>query len=196
MNKFYIIFSLSLLVLFASCQKESTTTTSPTMTLEIDGVAQTTSNFNMTNTLTHLEEFGKPGRRMDIRATVGGSNSFILSASVWDVQNPPTGGILVKSYDTNISGNNSTGPNQVCNPESGINFCDGALGTYLQGSTSYVSENVDGEPTGIVTITANDAANKTISGTFDFKVAEFGNSNAQPKRFTGSFSNLSYTVIN
>lgn len=194
MYKSPILFSFFLLVLFASCQKESTTTTTtPTMSVEIDGTAQTATNFN--NTLIKVQQNGEDGRRLDLRANIG-SDMLIISVSNWDFQNPPTDGILTKVYDTNTTAYGGLGPNKSCTTRPAGNLCDSGLGTYTIGSATWMSENMPNEPRGTITITANDDANKTVSGTFDFKVVEVSNPNNTPKHFTGSFSNMSYTVIN
>ena len=95
------------------------------MTIEIDGVAQTTTGFN--NTLISLTQNGEVGRRLDLRANIG-SDMLIITVSNWDFQNPPNDGVLTKIYETNTIGNLTT--NKVCTTRPTGNFCDGGLGTY------------------------------------------------------------------
>lgn len=197
MNKFSILLTLCLLTLFSACQKDSSTTPNNTiqgsMTLEIDGVTQTPTNFSTNNTLLRVQEFGETGRRLDIRANVG-NDMLIISASNWDFQNPPTDGILIKTYDTNTSG--GIGPNQSCTQMSGITYCDGGLGTYTTGGAPMMSQTLSNEPTGSIVITQNNTTDKTVSGTFDFKVKDFTQPTATPTHITGTFTDLPYSVLN
>lgn len=195
MNKFQILLSLALLIFFSACQKDpnpTNNTTQGSMTLSIDGVAQTPTNFSTSNTLLHLEQYGEAARRLDIRATIGNA-TLILSTSNWDFQNPPTNGMLIKTYDTNTE--SGTGPNQTCRVNNSITYCDGGLVTYMTNGRNFVSQNIDNEPTGAIVIAQNNTVDKTISGTFDFKVKDFLQPNAQPVHMTGTFTDLPYRVL-
>lgn len=191
MSKSQVVFALFLLTFFFSCQPDPNINPGGTMTIEVDGVTQTVTSFN--NTLLSLQQAGEIGRRLDLRASIG-SDMLILSASNWDLQNPPTDGLLTKIYDTNTNG--TIAPNQTCLVSSGTTYCDSGLGTYMLSGTTYISEDISNEPTGAITISQNNATDKTVSGTFDFKVQNILQSSSQPKHITGSFSNLSYTVLN
>jgi len=46
------------------------------------------------------------------------------------------------------------------------------------------------------TNTQNNTADKTVSGTFDFKVNNFAQPTATPKQITGTFTDLPYSVLN
>lgn len=192
MYKFHVLISLVLFT-FISCQKESATTNPPasTMTIELDGVAQTTTGFN--NTLLFLQQNGEDGRRLDLRANIG-SNMFILSASNWDFQNPPADGILSKIYETNTV--NNTPIYRSCTMRPAGNLCDAGLATYTANGLTYMSGNIAGEPMGSFTITQNNTTDKTVTGTFDIKVVNLIQPSSTPLHFTGSFSDLSYTVLN
>jgi len=194
MSKFQIVLTLFALIFFTSCQKDpnNNNTVQGSMTIEIDSVSQTPTNFSTNNTLISVEEYGEMGRRFDIRANIG-SDQLIISASNWDFQNPPAGGILTKTYDTNTSG--GTGPNQYCEVRQ-VTFCDGGLATYISNGTNHVSQSMSSEPTGAITITQNNTVDKTISGTIDVKVIDFIQQNAQPIRITGTFTDLPYRVLN
>lgn len=194
MSKSQIVFSLFLLTFFFSCEKDTSTSnnTNPgTMTIEIDGVVQTPTSFN--NTLLSLQQNGETGRRLDLRASIG-SDMLIVTVANWNFQSPPTDGIITKIYDTNTNG--TVGPNQSCTSLSGGTFCDSGLGTYIASGATFLSATMSSEPTGTITVSANNTTDKTVSGTFNFKVKQFGQSSAQPMVVTGSFSNLLYTVLN
>lgn len=194
MNRFLIAGTLLVMTSFFSCQKESTPTPNTnqgSMTLEIDGMAQTITSFN--NTLLFLQQHGEDGRRMDLRANIG-SDMLILSVSNWDLQNPPTDGILTKIYDTNTNGN--IGSHQSCTMRPAGNLCDSGLGTYIVGGANQMSMNIQNEPEGSITFSQNNTTDKTVSGTFDFMVVHVTQPNAQPVHITGSFTDLSYTLLN
>jgi hypothetical protein len=157
----------------------------------MDGVAQTATNFN--NTLLVYPQNGSEERRLDLRADLG-DDLFIVSVSNWAFQNPPENGIVTKVYDTNVSANGGMGPNRVCNSTSSGNLCDAGLGSYMVDGITSMSENLSGEPTGTITITENNAADRTVSGTFDFKVSSMIPPNTTPVHFTGSFTDLSYII--
>jgi hypothetical protein len=190
-----IILSLSLLLLFGACQPESTitpNTNSGSMTIEMDGVTQTVTNFDNNNTLIKYQQQGEKGRRLDLRANIG-NDMFIITVQNWDVQNPPSDGIVVKNYDVNWIPN--TPLYQTCIQGNLANLCDDGLGTYTSGGIDHMSFNLPNEPLGIITISENNDADKTVSGTFDFKVQNLIQPSSTPITFTGSFSDLPYTVI-
>jgi hypothetical protein len=160
------------------------------MTVEVDGVTTTTSNFN--NTLLHLTENGEDWRRLDIRTSIDGSNSLILSIANWDAQNPPEDGVVVKTYDTNTNG--MGGPNEDCVTIESNTHCDGATATFTYNGTTHVSETMTNEPNGSITITDINTSDLTVSGTFDFKVTNL--QGTQQFEITGNFTNQQYTVLN
>jgi len=179
---------ISVLALFIfSCGEDDTETpimNEASMEVIKDGVMFTATDFN--NTLLEENQGGEIGRRLDLRANV--DNGFlIVTISNWDWQNPPENGVLTKSYDTNVD---DIGPNTDCMMTSSFTFCDGGLGTYLINNETFISEGIDDEESGVITITANDATNRTVSGTFDFIVGNFiTNENIT---LSGTFSNLRY----
>ena len=188
-----------LLLFLFSCQKSSNNSNNPSstgsMALEIDGVAQTLTNYN--NTLITVNQNSEIGRRMDLRANIG-SELFILTVSNWDFQNPPNDGIVIKPYVTNFEYNgtlNNLPTDKTCVTRGNTTFCDGGLITHQVSSLdTRTSVRVPNEPSGRITITQNDPINKTVSGTFDGKVTNF-QSNSQSVQMKGSFTNLSYTVL-
>ncbi|BDS15483.1 DUF6252 family protein [Aureispira anguillae] len=101
---------------------------------------------------------------------------------------------ITKIYETNTDG--ASGQHKTCVTNQSITYCDGALATYTTNGKNLVSEKMLNEPFGTITISQNNTTDKTISGTFDFKVKDFFQPTAQPVHMTGSFSDLPYTVLN
>lgn len=160
-----------------------------TMTVIKDGVSFTIDATN--NTLVGETQQGQDGRRLDIRCNVDGG-TLIIAVSNWDFQNPPVDGIVQKVYGTNEDG---VGSNSVCMDSNGFTFCDGGLVTYLVGTDSYVSESLEDPAEGTITITGNDATNKTVSGTFNVIVGKFGTLTPEEITFTGTFTDIPYRVL-
>ncbi|MEL6834712.1 MAG: hypothetical protein AAFP77_17075 [Bacteroidota bacterium] len=192
--KYHTLALIAILLLAFSCNGDDDPSPSDmsSMTVVKDGETFTITDFN--NTLLKEEMQGEPGRRLDLRCDVDGGQ-FILSVSNWDFQNPPEDGIVIKSYASNedpfdLPANSVT----ECMDGGNFTFCDGALGTYIIDNVIYSSEMSDDNFVSIITITENDDANRTVSGTFDIKVQSFGTNPASFIEFTGSFTDLEYTV--
>ena len=191
--KFNYLFLLSCLFLFACNSDDDTNPTSnndgPIMIVEKDGVEFTAESFN--NTLLSEQQGNEVGRRLDLRCQIDGG-TFIISVANWDWQNPPENGVLEKIYDTNVDSdnNNGIGPNAECMDDGSFTYCDSGLVTYLVGTNTYFSDFLDDEPIGQIVIESNDAANKTVSGSFDVVVGDL--LGTQKFTFKGTFSNLNY----
>lgn len=186
-----LIFFCSLILILSACDKdpEPQAKSNPIMEVEKDGVAFTITEFN--NTLLDAPLGGQIGRRLDLRANVDGGN-LIISASNWEWQNPPTDGIITKTYDTNEDFDN--GPNIQCMDIDGNTFCDGGLGTYfLDSGVSYSTDELPDGSFGSITISQNDTDAKTVSGSFEFTVIELFTE--EEIKFKGTFTNLEYTVL-
>ncbi|MBR9915646.1 MAG: hypothetical protein GYB32_12610 [Algicola sp.] len=153
-----------------------------------DGVTFEGENFN--HTLIILSDGTVEGRRMDLRCDIDGG-TFILSISNWDFQNPPANGVVEKTYDTNID----IGPNTQCETIEGSTYCDEALVTFLLGQEVFVSELNDNDDIGGITITNNNPSNQTVSGTFDLLLRNFNSQEETYVTYTGTFTNLNYTVF-
>lgn len=186
---------LSLLLLFvlcfAACKDEDPMEPEPinmgTMTITKDGGTPVTiTTFN--NTLLKAVDNGQNARRLDIRATVDGG-TFVMTVSNYDSQNPPEDGVVVKTYDAGLVGENSD-----CTEQGYVTLCDGGLSTYIVGTTTYSSAaNFDYyEDPGYITISSIDGANTKVSGSFD--VITYKPDQTGEVRFTGTFEDLVYVV--
>ncbi len=182
------------LITIVSCKKdkEETTpsnsnnnnTTTATMSFKVNGINYTATSFN--NTLISASQGGQQGKRLDIRGSFDSGKTLILTVSNWNWQNPPANGILVKKYDTQ-----TIGPNTSCQDIGGATYCDGALGTYLLSMSDYhmtFSDTIQG----YVQITSCDAANKKVSGSFSFITSDI--SETIFDTIQGTFANQVYTV--
>ena len=153
-----------------------------------DGVTFEGENINNTLIITSQNDQG--ARRLDLRCDFDGG-TFILSISNWEFQNPPENGVVEKSYNTNTE----MGPDTECETIDSITYCDEALVTYLIGQDVFISELNDLEDIGSITITNNDAADLEVSGTFDVLLRNFNSQDETYIEYTGSFTNVSYSVF-
>ncbi|PKP21494.1 MAG: hypothetical protein CVU05_06640 [Bacteroidetes bacterium HGW-Bacteroidetes-21] len=175
---------------FISCNHDDETTPTPTsptsstatLNFTINGTSYSSTSFN--NTLVSASQSGQSGNRMDIRGTFDSNKTLILSVSNWDWQNPPTNGVLVKKYDTQVSG-----PNADCQTISGTMYCDGALGTYMFGSDYHMTISQDA---GYIEITSCDPTSKKVSGNFYFLASDI--SETVFDTIQGTFTNQVYII--
>lgn len=179
------------LITMISCKKDAETTpsnstptnTSGTMSFKINGTTYSCTSYN--NTLVNASQAGQTGKRMDIRGSFDGGKTLILTVSNWDWQGPPANGVLVKKYDTQ-----TLGPNTVCQDIGGGTYCDGALGTYMFGSSFHMT--ISDEIEGYIQVSSCDAANKKVSGSFYFITSDI--SETVFDTIEGTFINQVYTV--
>lgn len=178
------------LISIIACKKDKTTSpgsstpvnTSGTMNFKINGTNYSATSYN--NTLINASQGGQTGRRLDIRGSFAGNKTLVLTVSNWDWQNPPLNGIVVKKYDTQ-----TIGPNTVCQDISGGTYCDGALGTYLFGSSYHMTISEVAE--GYIQISSCEATNKKVSGSFYFITSDL--SETVFDTIEGTFTNQVYT---
>ncbi len=182
-----VLLSFTVVLLMFSCgSDESDEKVEALMQVEKNGISYSISLFN--NTLLAESQSGETGRRLDMRATVD-NGTLIISASNWDWQNPPVDGILSKIYDTNVE----IGDNAACMDSGGFTYCDGGLVTYLDGANIYISEGIDDEGAGRITISEVDTENKRVSGSFDVTTIDL--TTDEKITFTGTFENLNYRTL-
>lgn len=194
MNKALTAAIIATAISFYGCKKDkSDDDTDPcagaTLTCTIDGASFTTTTFN--NTLLKETLNGQDGYRLDIRCDVNGGN-LIVSVGDWAWQNPPANGVLIKTYATSPI---DTIHPPACTVINGSTICDEALGTFLITGTleNYMTSNED--DFGTITITANNTADKTVSGSFNFHAYQLGSTTVY-KNIQGTFTNVCYTVLN
>jgi len=189
--KLLLVASLFLITVLYACKKkdkEEDVVDNGTMEIKKNGVEYTVKTFN--NTFIQEVQEGYKGRRLDLRCNVDGG-TFIVSVSNWDWQNPPTNGILVKAYDTDAAA--ISGKNTQCKEYPDATLCDAGLGSYfLSGGNNIYMTN--GAADGTITVTANDATNRRISGSFKFTTFDFFYEDSI--RFEGTFTNLTYKPLN
>jgi hypothetical protein len=183
------IFSLLLSLAIAaswSCKKDSEPSPVPapaSMECKVDNSSWKAATF--TNTLIRMTTSLYTGKRLDIRGTAQNGSMIILSIS-----DPSTGGqgdgIKLDTYYINIF------QNLPSDYQSGMP-AKGAIGTYTVPLAQKLFLSDFEAPEGQITITACDAAKKTISGNFFFKATNpVGDSGVSIT--SGTFTNLSYTA--
>lgn len=183
------------LAMLMACKKDDPKETAPAtpppaanscpgaMTLSIDGVSQSVSSYN--NSLIFFEDGDLSSRRMDIRASIG-SRMVILTISNMDWQNPPTDGVVVKTYNADMMSGD-------CRAYQGTTYCDGMLGTYMVNDTT-VYMTAEGNIPGYITVTSIDGANTKVSGNFNFSVIDMFNG-TDTMVVSGTFTNQCYTLM-
>ena len=192
MRKSILLILISLIVLASSCKKEDDPDvpeeSQGTMTVVMNGVTYEQTKFN--NTLLSETQAGQKGKRLDLRTTLNGG-TFVVTISNWDWQNPPKAGVLSKTYDIETEGYYTQ-----CKDIGDINFCDGALGSYiLNVMKQYMTYDAPYDSaTGFIRIDKCDAANKKVSGAFDFVAEDLFEGDTIA--FHGTFKDLVYRVIN
>lgn len=179
------ILAVSVLITFSHCSS-SDPTAAASVTLSIDG---TTKAAIFTSSELRITTTAEKERALLINASVG-SDLLILSVSNWGFQNPPTDGLLIKTY---YSIADDAGRSKATCLIKGITYyCDSSLVNYVSGPNFYSSVFYKGVPyESIIKITANDATKKTISGEYDVKVQTVGGVVLTLK---GKFTNVSYIV--
>jgi len=190
-SKIFLFLCIGLMLGFVACNNDDdddgvtpvATTTGGSMTVVMNGTSYTASGFN--NTLLGGTDQGRYGWRMDIRGSFNSGKQLILSVSDWDFQNPPTNGIVVKTYDTDWMG-----PNTVYLEDGGITYADGALGTYMVSSSDFQMSTSNEH--GYIRITSCDPSAKKVSGDFSFITLSMDETDTTT--FSGTFSNQIYTV--
>jgi len=184
-----LLLSFTVVLLMFSCGSDDTDEMEKVealMEVEKNDISFSITNFN--NTLLAESQSGETGRRLDLRANVEGG-TLIITVSNWDWQNPPMDGVLTKTYDTNVE----IGENAACMDSNGITYCDGGLVTYLDGAVIYISEAIDDEGAGRITISDVDSENKRVSGSFDVTTIDL--STDEKITFKGTFENLNYRTL-
>ncbi|WP_204347076.1 hypothetical protein [Psychroserpens algicola] len=188
------LLALALVVFtFMSCSSDDSSGDSPSGGTESFIVIKNGVTFegeNINNTLIITSQGDQGARRLDLRCDIDGG-TFILSISNWEFQNPPADGVVVKSYNTNTE----MGPDTDCESINGTTYCDEALVTFLIGQEVFISELNDLEDIGDITITSNDASNLEVSGTFDVLLRNFNSQDEEYMTYTGTFTNVSYSVF-
>jgi hypothetical protein len=170
--------SLSCLIVFSQCSKD--TVTSPSVTLTVDGVSKTAT---FSSSQLKVETTGYKGRSIVVNL-LEGSNLILITVSNWDYQNPPADGVLVKTYY------DPTSPKSTCKTLGITALCDSGTVNYSSGLDFYSSIFYDGPAyENTVKITANDASAKRISGEFDMKVQM---TSTEVKTLKGKFENVPY----
>jgi hypothetical protein len=141
------------------------------------------SNLTVKNIKTTLlkstAENNLKSRRMDFKAETD-KGTFILSVTAWDLQNPPTEGILTKKY--------FSATNRDCRLFSSENYCDYMTATFVKGKEVYMSsaENYDNY------ILINKIIDKSVSGNFNVWVKRSDEQDSI--KFSGSFSDQCYNI--
>jgi hypothetical protein len=139
-----------------------------------------------TNTLLHDVIGGHDFKRRELSCNIDGG-TFVITVGNWSWQNSPKNGIALKSYDAGIYGKQYA----ACKDVQGDELCDEGLGTYQRITTTFMSAETSG---GVMTITANDATKKTVSGTFDFTTLNLLD-DQDSITFKGTFTDLKYIVV-
>jgi len=180
-----ILLSILLLFLF-SCEPDTPTSNQQAqMIVEKDGVSFTITDF--TNGMTDEMQAGSKARKLVLRTSVD-SGEFTLAIGNWEWQNPPSDGILEKVYDIEFA--TGIGPNTECQDQTNETYCDGSSGSYVINSEIFIAGTAFSNEDGVITITENDLAKKTVSGSFDFVVKNSFTDSAIV--FKGTFENLVY----
>jgi hypothetical protein len=163
-----------------SCKKDSEPAPAAPASMEckVNNVAWKAATFN--NTLVTMQMSGYSGKRLDIRGTAADGTTIILSVSEPTTTAP--GSIKPDTYHMNVF------LNLPPNYQSGTPV-KGALGTYMTMlAQKLFMTNLESE--GQIVITACDATNKTVSGTFSFEATDFNDGTLSVT--AGTFTNLSY----
>jgi hypothetical protein len=183
-SKLYIILLITLLFACSSNENDEDPSLG-TMTLSISGVSS-----NMAIDIAILQkrtEKDSNGDHTLFTMLIHGKDQFSsvnFAALVWDWQNPPANGVLVKDYSFQWQG-----PDQECTDTKSA--CDGASLTYYLNSKGF-SANLNNLGNSYAKITKCDPAQKIVSGEFFVVVKELGGEEQQ--QLTGSFTNIKYAI--
>ncbi|NOS91255.1 MAG: hypothetical protein HOP30_05000 [Cyclobacteriaceae bacterium] len=184
-NRALSVLSIFLIITFCNCSSNDPAA-SASITLSIDG---TTKSATFTAAQLIVKTTGEKERAISINAAAG-SDMLILSVSSWGYQNPPTDGLLIKTYYSLFD--DAGRAKATCLQKGITSYCDSNLITYLSGTNYYSSGFYTGAAyESIIKITANDPAKKTISGEYDAKVQS---STGTVLTLKGKFTNVSYFV--
>lgn len=145
------------------------------MTVKKDGISYGVKYLNSTLLI------AQGARRLDIRAALD-SGTFVLTVSDYDVNVQPEDGIKVQTYFQDYS-------KKVCKKEGMISYCAGMLGTYTRDNKLYITDAFGTD--GTIAVSSMDTINRKVSGTFSFEVFF----RSESKIFSGTFSNVCYTVL-
>lgn len=148
------------------------------MECKVNNVSWKAATFN--NTLSTMQTTMYSGKRLDIRGIAADGTTIMLSVSEPTTANPDR--IKPDTYHMNVF------LNLPPDYQSGTPV-KGAIGTYITtlAQKLYVT-NLESE--GQIVITACDAVNKTVSGTFSFQATNFDDEAVSVT--TGTFTNLKY----
>ncbi len=185
MNRALSVLSIFLIITFSHCSS-SDPTVAASITLSVDGTAKTAI---FTSSELRVTTTAEKERALLINATVG-SDLLILSVSNWGFQNPPTDGLLIKTYYS--IADDAGRSKATCLIKGTTYYCDSNLVNYVSGTKFHSSGFYTGDPyESIIKITANDPSKKTISGEYDSKVQS---STGTVLTLKGKFTNVSYFV--
>lgn len=162
--------------------------TTQIMNINVNGVDHVITEFD--NTLVVYPVGSIMGHRMDLRFYLDTVLTDIVIGN-YDFQAPPPEGIVEKIYDTNVE--TGSGPNTECEDTSAGYVCDEAGCFYDFGLYMYYTW--EDEDSGFnVTITENNPITHKVSGSFDFKLSHWAQTDTL--HCVGTFENLEYTVYN
>lgn len=111
-------------------------------------------------------------------------SSVDFAVNVWDWQNPPMNGVLMKEYSFDWQG-----PEQQCTDNNSA--CDGATISYYLNSKGF-SDDQSNLDDSYAKITKCDAARMLVSGEFRINVKEVGGNERQ--QLIGSFTDVNYSI--
>ena len=192
---------IAFIILAIACDRTEddmdTLTPDPVMELQINNRDSIRTITEFSNSLSLFDnQNGQSGRTLRLTCAVD-TGVFILNITNLDWQDPPTNGVLIKTYGTNVNGSSQNISCQTDNP----NTCDSAMAEY---HTSFISEDVDfpianihlseqimDAPEGTITITEVNSVSGWVSGRFDVRVASILAPSDQIT-FKGTFSHLNY----
>ena len=131
-------------------------------------------------------------RRLNLIADLD-TGTLTIELSNWEWQDLPAAGLIEKTYATNADGDS---PNVTCSTTNPT-CCDVAEARFQQIIDTInnipiiifqYTDLFSSDEEGSIIITENNMEQRTLSGTFDFKVEGFG----ELIHFTGSFEDVSF----
>jgi hypothetical protein len=190
MAKTLTALALALTFLFSGCSEEKTSV----FELTLDGTNKNVSVETTTLTV-HSAEDSESGRAAHVLKIEGktGEDSFEVTISNWDFQEPPEKAIAPKDYynvfldeELEVGQHNGTCMRVAANS----NVCEGVIISYTKNGTSFYSTSNENSEL-IIQITKCDG--QRTSGNFDLML-ENPHNTTEKVHISGSFKDLKYKV--
>ena len=179
-----ILFFLLISCSFFACSDDDDEMQSEEASLSITKNGQTVAFAEGNHSLIY-QDFGVISNSLYLRFEVDGG-MLVLAVGNWEWQNPPTDGVLEKSYSTTVAGTGSS-----CQIIGGADLCDSGALSYQVGDLLYIGD--DNLKESFIHITDNDGENKIVSGSFDLEVRSFDDE-TDIIELNGTFENLTYVI--